>query len=65
MNIYGDTLWTRAFINNYLADQYELCSQNYKGLILHDGNYLIFGNYFADGEIKTWLLKTDSEGNII
>ena len=65
MNFYGDTLWTRALVNNYLADQYELCSQNYKGLILHDGNYLIFGNYFADGEIKTWLLKTDSEGNII
>ena len=65
MNLYGDTLWTRALVNNYLADQYELCSQNYKGLILHDGNYLIFGNYFADGEIKTWLLKTDSEGNII
>ena len=37
----------------------------YKRQILHDGNYLIFGRYLADGEIKTWLLKTDSEGNII
>jgi len=65
MNFFGDTLWTRTLVNNYLADQNELCSQNYKGLILHDGNYLIFGHYLADGEIKTWLLKTDSEGNII
>ena len=65
MNSYGDTLWTRALVNNYLANQYELCSLGYTGHILHDGNYLIFGKYFADGERKTWLLKTDSEGNII
>jgi len=61
----GDTLWTRSYIQDYINYD-DLCQyRDFKSLVLQDGNLLLFGCFYLHGEKKTWLIKTDSDGNIM
>jgi len=61
----GDTLWTRSYLQDYSHDQYDICAYRFEVIASQDGDLILYGNYYVDDELKTWLLKTNSLGEPI